>query len=155
MEFGTIFNSVTTTVIVSLIFLYMYKTYVFPVLLNRIMKTIHASIRDKIKVKVFKQAFEKVKSNEKNEPLEILEIGVGTGENFQFFPENSKISFVDKSDAFLPYLKESMEKDGRRDLKLIVTNGENMVEIESNSKDVVVHTFILCSGKLSYHLLYN
>ena len=146
MEFGTILNSVTAFVFILFIFIYLYKNYVFPAILNKFMKIIHVSIRDKIKVKLFKQAFENVKANKTDAPLEILEIGVGTGENFKFFPLDSKISFVDKTDVFLPFLTESLKKDGRRDLKLIVTNGENMVEIESNSKDVVVHTFIMCSG---------
>ena len=145
MEVNFIWNSLIAAGITVFIFYYLYKSYIFPVLLNSTMKLIHASIRDNIKKKVFKEAFDRVKSNEQNAPLQILEIGVGTGENFMLYPQNSKISFVDKTDVFMPFLRESLEKDGRRDLKLIVTQGEDMVEIESNSQDVVVHTFILCS----------
>lgn len=140
--------SIDLMIVIVLIFIvfYLYKRYAFPFLLNYFMKGLHKKLHDKIKKKAFNEAFERFESNG-DTPLEILEVGVGTGENFRLFPPNARITFLDKTDAFLPYLKESFEKDNRNsdDFKLIVAPGENMSMIESNSKDVVVHTFILCS----------
>jgi ubiquinone/menaquinone biosynthesis C-methylase UbiE len=61
---------------------------------------------------------------------------------------NSNLTILDKTDKFLKYIKESIKKQKRDDLnvsKLVVSQGENMNAIESDSMDVVVHTFILCS----------
>lgn len=126
------------------VFYYLYKRYIFPRLLNYFMKRMHASLHNNIKKKVFNEAFKNVENS--NKPLEILEIGVGTGENFKYFPQNSNISYTDKTDAFLPFLLESLQKQNlnTNGIKLIVTKGEDMKEIETNSKDVIVHTFILC-----------
>jgi ubiquinone/menaquinone biosynthesis C-methylase UbiE len=78
----------------------------------------------------------------------ICNVGIGTGENFRHFPLNSNLTILDKTDKFLKYIKDSIRNQKRDDLnvsKLIVSEGENMNAIESNSMDVVVHTFILCS----------
>ncbi|RNA24011.1 methyltransferase 7A [Brachionus plicatilis] len=80
--------------------------------------------------------------------MEILELGIGTGENFKHFPKGSNVTILDKTDIFFPYLNESIKKNNRQDLnvsKLVVSKAEEMVGIESDSMDVVVHTFILCS----------
>ena len=79
--------------------------------------------------------------------MEILELGIGTGENFRCFPHNSNITILDKTDIFLPVLQESIDQH-RKDLtisKLVVNSAEKMSSIESNTMDAVVHTFVLCS----------
>lgn len=166
MEIEIKWNTIILFLILSVVFFYFYRNFIFPVLLNHVMKSIHRTLHASIKKKAFKNAFERVtsvkesdiesesESSEKKErkerrqkPLEILEVGIGTGENFKYYPENAKLSYLDKTDAFLPFLRQSLEKENRSqdDVRLIVSSAENMVAIESNSKDVVVHTFILCS----------
>ena len=111
-----------------------------------IMTNIHWRVRD-LKSKLFEEAFEKVDTNNKSGKLEILELGVGTGANFKSFPKNANITILDVSDRFLPALQESINKH-RKDLtisKLVVSSAEKMTSIESNSMDVVLHTFVFCS----------
>ena len=117
-----------------------------PAFLNFFMKRVHNKI-SVVKEKHLKEAFEMVNTDNKTGKLEILELGIGTGENFRYFPANSNLTILDKTDAFLPYLKESINKH-RNDLTisdLVVCSAENMNKIESNSMDVVIHTFVLCS----------
>lgn len=119
----------------------------FPYMLNFIMKRVHSHLID-VKQQFFTEAFEQVDTDNKNKKLEILEIGIGTGENFRHFPKNSSLTILDKTDMFLPYLEKSLVTANRTDLtisKLVVNHAENMKSIESNSIDAIVHTFILCS----------
>ena len=116
------------------------------IVIKFVMTRIHFQVRN-IKTKLFEEAFEKIDTNNKSGKLEILELGVGSGENFRSFPKNSNITVLDVSDRFLPALQESIEQN-RKDLtisKLVVCSAEKMTSIESNSMDVVVHTFLLCS----------
>ncbi|RNA24008.1 methyltransferase 7A [Brachionus plicatilis] len=115
--------------------------------LNFMMNFVHSNL-EVVKPKLFDEAISQVKTNKKNDRLEILELGIGTGENFKHFPKGSNVTILDKTDIFLPYLNESIKKNNRQDLnvsKLVVSKAEEMVGIESDSMDVVVHTFILCS----------
>ncbi|RNA45256.1 methyltransferase 7A [Brachionus plicatilis] len=92
--------------------------------LNLIMRFIHSNL-ETVKMKLFDEAISNIKNTKKNSGnLEILELGIGTGENFRHFPKGSNDLNVSK---------------------LVVSKAEEMVGIESNSMDVVVHTFILCS----------
>ncbi|RNA24010.1 methyltransferase 7A [Brachionus plicatilis] len=111
------------------------------------MRFIHSNL-ETVKLKLFDEAISNIKSTKKNNRLEILELGIGTGENFKHFPKGSNVTILDKTDIFLPYLNESIKKNNRQDLnvsKLVVSKAEEMIGIESNSMDVVVHTFMLCS----------
>ena len=115
-------------------------------ILNYIMKEFHCQIRD-AKVELFEKAFEKVDTENKSGKLEILELGIGCGENFRCFPTNSNITVLDNTDKYLSFLKQSVSEK-RDDLtvsNLVVNSAENMTSIESNSMDVVLHTFLLCS----------
>jgi ubiquinone/menaquinone biosynthesis C-methylase UbiE len=110
------------------------------------MSRIHKQVLN-LKTKLFEEAFEKIETNNNTGKLEILELGVGSGENFRSFPKNSNITVLDVTDRFLPALQESIEQN-RKDLtisKLVVSSAEKMTPIESNSMDAVVHTFMLCS----------
>ena len=124
----------------------LHLKYILPNMLPIFMKKLHDAIEER-KKSIFKEALENIEIK-KNGYYEILEIGVGSGENFRHFPKDSNVNVIDKCDDFLPYLKESFQKNGREDLKLsnlIVSKGECMTEVKSNSMDIVVHTFILCS----------
>jgi ubiquinone/menaquinone biosynthesis C-methylase UbiE len=129
---------------ITVIYSKFFRKRVFAYLLNST-----AGAKDKslepIKRKIFEEAFSKVR---KTNALKIIEIGVGTGTNFKYYPENSEIIISDKTDDFVPYLNESLKKINREDLKIhdfLVNNAENMSVIESNSVDIVVATFTLCS----------
>lgn len=133
--------------------------FFMPHILNYTMTKIHFQI-DAKKSKLFNEAFDQVNTttskksgennvgSEKTARLDILELGIGTGMNFKLYPKHSNLTILDKTDAFLPLLKKSIANEGRNDLvvsKLVVGEAENMKSIESNSMDVCVHTFMLCS----------
>ncbi|RNA24009.1 methyltransferase 7A [Brachionus plicatilis] len=110
------------------------------------MKSIHSNMAD-LKSRHFQEAFTRLERNG-SERLEILELGIGCGENFKNFPRGSNVTILDKTDIFLPYLNDSIKKNNRQDLnvsRLVLNSAESMVEIESDSMDVVVHTLMLCS----------
>jgi ubiquinone/menaquinone biosynthesis C-methylase UbiE len=117
-------------------------------ILDFIMKKMHTELYE-MKRELFETASKQVESRSKRQQrLEVLEIGVGTGENFKFYPHNSNITILDKTNAFSEYYKSSIAQAGRSDLKissLVVNNAEKMHSIESNKYDIVVHTFLLCS----------
>ena len=114
-----------------------------------LMKTYHFHL-ESLKKQLFEEAFMQV--NTDSPKLDILEIGIGTGENFKYFPQNSNLIILDKTDMFMPNLKASIIENNRQDLnisKLVLNHAENMHSIKSNSVDAVVHTFILCSVRNS------
>jgi ubiquinone/menaquinone biosynthesis C-methylase UbiE len=115
-------------------------------ILDFMMKKMHTEMQH-VKRELFETASKQVASKPKHR-LEVLEIGVGTGENFKYYPINSNVTILDKTNAFSEYYKDSILKASRPDLQissLVVNNAENMHSIESNSYDLVVHTFLLCS----------
>ncbi|CAF0743933.1 unnamed protein product [Brachionus calyciflorus] len=119
----------------------------FPTELNFVMKMLHSKITE-VKSKNFNEAFSKIATDTHYSKLKILELGIGTGENFKYFPKGSKIIISDKTDEFLSYLNESIKNNNCQNLdisKLIVNKAESMIDIQTNSMDAVVHTFLLCS----------
>ena len=118
-----------------------------------LLKSYHFHLKS-LKENLFNEALSKLNVGNKN--LEILEIGIGSGQNFRHFPENSNLTILDKTDKYLWKLKKSMIENKRHDLRisnLVLNDAENMNSIESASMDVVVHTFILCSVKNSNKVL--
>ncbi|XP_013864596.1 methyltransferase-like protein 7A [Austrofundulus limnaeus] len=78
--------------------------------------------------------------------LTILEIGCGTGANFQFYPPGTKVVCTDPNPHFQKYLAENMKKNDRlRYERFVVSTGEDMSSVEDESVDVVVCTLVLCS----------
>lgn len=76
----------------------------------------------------------------------ILEVGVGTGKNFAYYPDNARMTAVDFSPAML---KQAEQKKARKQ----VTVDLNLMDIESlcfadNSFDTVIGTFVFCSVPL-------
>jgi ubiquinone/menaquinone biosynthesis C-methylase UbiE len=73
----------------------------------------------------------------------ILEIGVGTGKNFDFYPANAQITAIDFSPAML---KLATEKAQRNNVAVAL----NLMDVESlcyadNCFDTVVASFVFCS----------
>jgi ubiquinone/menaquinone biosynthesis C-methylase UbiE len=73
----------------------------------------------------------------------ILEVGVGTGKNFPFYPANTHITAIDFSEKMLALAeKKKQHKNINVDL--------NLIDIQSlcyadNSFDTVIATFVFCS----------
>jgi len=76
----------------------------------------------------------------------ILEIGSGTGANFQHYPDGSQIVCVDCNSMFEAPLRASLEqRPGIEISQYHVTSAENMRDVGSSSVDAVVSTKVLCS----------
>ena len=75
----------------------------------------------------------------------IVEIGAGSGANFQFYPPNSKVVCIDPNPNYNSYiLKRNFDNDGL-DIHFEVGKGEDMSGIPDNSVDAVVTTLVMCS----------
>ncbi|KAM3621575.1 uncharacterized protein V6R79_013036 [Siganus canaliculatus] len=78
--------------------------------------------------------------------LTLLEIGCGTGTNFQFYPAGCKVICTDPNPNFRQYLDKAMaENDHLKYERFVVASGEDMGSIEDESVDAVVCTLVLCS----------
>lgn len=79
----------------------------------------------------------------KVEGKKILEVGVGTGKNFPFYPDDTEINAVDLSDKMLARARDKAQKQGVRE-NLKQMDIQNL-EFEDNTFDTVVSTFVFCS----------
>ncbi|NP_001373576.1 methyltransferase-like protein 7A [Danio rerio] len=80
--------------------------------------------------------------------LRILEVGCGSGANFEHYPTGSKITCTDPNPHFKTYLEKSMEKNEHLVYdSFIVASGENLQAVEDSSVDAVVCTLVLCTVK--------
>ncbi|XP_016371388.1 methyltransferase-like protein 7A [Sinocyclocheilus rhinocerous] len=78
--------------------------------------------------------------------LRILELGSGSGANFEHYPTGCRITCIDPNPHFQKYLEKSMAKNDHLFYdSFIVASGENLKAVEDNSMDVVVCTLVLCS----------
>jgi ubiquinone/menaquinone biosynthesis C-methylase UbiE len=79
----------------------------------------------------------------KAEGYHILEVGVGTGKNFAYYPKNAKVTAIDFSPAMLAQaeLKKS-ERGIEVDLHLMDIE---FLQFADNSFDTVVGSFVFCS----------
>ncbi|XP_054721704.1 thiol S-methyltransferase METTL7B-like isoform X1 [Uloborus diversus] len=82
----------------------------------------------------------------KSVPLKVLEIGIGSGANLPFYPENSKLTTVDMNKSFGEYFRQNQKNYPQVSYERAIHGfAENMKEIEDSSMDVVVSTYTLCS----------
>ncbi|XP_055459858.1 thiol S-methyltransferase METTL7B isoform X3 [Psammomys obesus] len=76
----------------------------------------------------------------------LLELGCGTGANFQFYPPGCKVTCVDPNPNFEKFLTKSMAENRHLEYEsFVVAYGEDMRELADSSMDVVVSTLVLCS----------
>ncbi|TCO68051.1 class I SAM-dependent methyltransferase [Marinisporobacter balticus] len=91
--------------------------------------------------KVFLKEYRKsLLSNAKGQ---VLEVGVGRGTNFQFYPSKVKITAVDFSPSLLEIAKSTAIKEGIQ-VEFVVSDVEKL-EFKENSFDTIVSTLSLCA----------
>ncbi|RWS00969.1 Methyltransferase-like 7A, partial [Dinothrombium tinctorium] len=79
------------------------------------------------------------------EVLRILEIGIGSGTNFKYYPFRSTVIGVDPNANFASALAKNVKKHNIDFEKLFHIKAEDMSEISDESVDVVITTFVICS----------
>lgn len=144
MYFLTLFSKVVTLPLKLLEAVGLYKIYkrFFPFLIYNISKTYNKKMRDK-KKDLFSNLSE---FNKSDGPLRILEIGCGSGANFEFYPSGCNVICTDPNPHFQKYLQRSLaDNDHITFERFVVASGEDMGSIEDDSLDVVVCTLVLCS----------
>ena len=90
-----------------------------------------------------KTQFEKENPDDK---FTILEIGVGSGTNFQYYPEGTSVIAIEPKEQFQKYLEESTHKFPRVQMEQVLwQNAEDMHKVPDESVSAVVCTLVLCS----------
>jgi len=73
----------------------------------------------------------------------ILEVGVGTGKNFDFYPVDKSITAIDFSKGMLRRARKKVEKKG---LKVYLADMDvEDLQFDDQSFDTVLATFVFCS----------
>ncbi|XP_043939369.1 methyltransferase-like protein 7A [Protopterus annectens] len=80
-----------------------------------------------------------------NAKLTVLEIGCGTGVNFQFYPKGSRVICVDRNRHFDKFLSENAKKYPHLQVEKVVSPAEDLNGVADGSVDAVVCTLVLCS----------
>ena len=88
-------------------------------------------IKDDVRKKVLSHAHGKV-----------LEVGVGTGKNLQFYPDNCQVTGIDFSPGMLKKARKRTE--GRPSIILLEMDIQNL-EFPDNSFDTIIATCVFCS----------
>ena len=73
----------------------------------------------------------------------VLEVGVGTGKNIQYYPDNVEVTAIDFSEEMLERAKEKAGKLGKSvDLRLM---DAQQLEFQDETFDTVITTCVFCS----------
>ncbi|XP_068249230.1 thiol S-methyltransferase TMT1A-like [Palaemon carinicauda] len=82
----------------------------------------------------------------KEKSIKILEIGVGCGDNFKYYPDGAHLVLVDPNPHFKQHFaKKLTDKFKINPQDIIVSTGEAMDVVPSESVDAVVVSLVLCS----------
>ena len=68
-----------------------------------LMVKIHQAVSE-VKKDLFKEAIKSIESLAGDQKANVLEVGVGAGENFRHFPLGSSVTLLDKTEQFMPFL---------------------------------------------------
>jgi ubiquinone/menaquinone biosynthesis C-methylase UbiE len=79
----------------------------------------------------------------KVEGIHILEVGVGTGKNFPYYPADAEITAIDFSEKMLRRAEDKVNKQKAR-VHLMYMDVQNL-EFEDNTFDTAVASFVFCS----------
>lgn len=74
---------------------------------------------------------------------DVLEVGVGTGKNIQYYPDNINVTAIDFSEKMLTKAREKSDKYNKK-VKLMCMDAQNM-EFSDNNFDCVFTTCVFCS----------
>lgn len=74
----------------------------------------------------------------------VLEVGVGTGKNMEFWPLNCKITAIDLTPGMLDIARQRAKSLNRQDVNLRLGDVQQL-EFPSATFDTVVATFVFCS----------
>lgn len=73
----------------------------------------------------------------------VLEVGVGTGKNFDYYPPNMKVTGIDLADQMLTQARERAQQLG---LEVELREGDaQALDFPDNSFDTAAATFVFCS----------
>ncbi|XP_071949844.1 thiol S-methyltransferase TMT1B-like [Antedon mediterranea] len=145
----TVLVYVAGTLILLKVLSKIYRIYyprVFAYLMYRVFSPIGERKSEKAKRKMFQDLPEVAKRLKVND-LSILEIGVGTGTNFMFYPKGTTVYPLNPNPSFNQYLEENKKVNNHVEVKpFIECYGEDMKShVEDQSVDAVVCTLTLCS----------
>lgn len=83
---------------------------------------------------------------EKVDGYHILEVGVGTGKNFDFYPANARITAIDFSQEML---RQAEHKKNRKHISVELNEMDvQSLQYADNSFDTVIGSFVFCSVPL-------
>lgn len=74
----------------------------------------------------------------------VLEVGVGTGKNFQYYPRNVEVIGVDFSRGMLEKAERRRRGLGLKNVRLLHMDVQNL-EFEDSIFDTAVSTFVFCT----------
>ena len=74
---------------------------------------------------------------------QLLEVGVGTGKNMPYYPDDAQLTAVDLSDGMLSQARERAARDGVN-VELSEMDAQAL-SFEENSFDAAMATFVFCS----------
>ncbi|ALV63432.1 Phosphatidylethanolamine N-methyltransferase [Thermococcus sp. 2319x1] len=74
----------------------------------------------------------------------VLEIGVGTGKNLPYYPEDVEVIGIDFSQEMLKKAEERRKKLGLDNVTLLHMDAQSL-EFEDDTFDTIVSTFVFCT----------
>lgn len=74
----------------------------------------------------------------------VLELGVGTGKNFEYYNEDTVVDGIDISPKMLEFAQKRLEQLGRHNIHIQLGNAEKL-PFPDKSFDYVISTFVFCS----------